>query len=151
MHTHRILLAVALTATLAACGANPSPQTDPTRNLSPEAKAAYQTMKVGKALDVIRDVAAEGERQHLISAQSALKVIAYHKQVVQTMAAVPEGWTAVAIAGLNQLKQDLTVDEWRQIEPFANLLLALYQTFGPVRGATPDAALYTQALYEGGL
>jgi len=135
MKTKRIVTVVFVLALFmcAGCGSNPNPQTDPTRNLSAQGKAAYQTTKVVKALDVLRDVAAEAEKQNpkLISASSALKVVAYHKQVVSTMDAVPNGWKAVALTGLDQLQKDLTPQEWTQIEPFVNLLKTLYAAFVP--------------------
>lgn len=133
MKTRRTLAAVLILLACVSCGSNPNPQTDPTRNLSAQGKAAYQTTKVVKALDVLRDVAAEAEKQNpkLLSPASALKVIAYHKQVVTTMGAVPDGWKTVAEKGLDQLKTDLTPQEWAQIEPFANLLKTLYAAFVP--------------------
>lgn len=152
LKTRRLALAVLVAVTLAGCGSNPNPQTDPTRNLSAAGRAAYQTTKIVKALDVVRDVAAEGEKQHIISPQSALKVIAYHKQTVKTMAAVPEGWKAEALAGLDQLKENLTADEWKQIEPFVTLLQTLYQTFVPLGEPPSTSVLWWTAHthYQGG-
>lgn len=123
----------------AACGPTSPPNTDPARNLSPSGRAAYDATKIVKALDVLRDVAYEGEKQHIFSPASALKVIAYHRQVVSTIAAVPDGWKAVALTGLVQLEKDLTTQEWAQIAPFVNLLKALYAAFGTA-GGEPNAA-----------
>ncbi len=113
-----ILMVVAL-----ACAGN-----RPTGNLSPTGLASYQAIKVVKALDLVRDVAVEGEKQSpkLISPQVALKVISYHRQVVRTIGAVPTGWKSVAVTGLEQLKTDIPADEWKRLEPFINLLKALY-------------------------
>jgi len=108
------------------CATNPPTATDPTRNLSAAGHAAYDATKVVKALDVLRDVAAEGEKNKAISAASALKIVAYHKQVVQTIDALPSGWKDVAIKGLDQLQKDLSPAEAAQIAPFVTLLKTLY-------------------------
>lgn len=139
---------IAVALVMSGCGAGATSQTDPTRNLSAQGKAAYQTTKVVKALDVLRDVAAEGEKQNpkRISASSALKILAYHKQVVSTMGAVPDGWKTVALTGLDQLKTDLTPAEWAQIEPFVTLLKTLYAAFVP-GGALPSPAELQATLF----
>jgi hypothetical protein len=111
-----------LLLTLAACGSNPAPQTDPTRNLSATGHAAYDSMRIMKALDAVRDVANEAEKNKLISAANALKVIDYHKQVVKLMDVAPSGWRATAVTGLDQLQKDLTPAEWSQVAPFAAAL-----------------------------
>lgn len=155
LKTRRLALAVTMLAVLVGggCfGAKTTPQTDPTRNLTGAGRAAYQTTMVIKALSVVRDVAVEGEKQHIISPQSALKVIAYHRQTVQIMGAIPEGWKTVALKGLDQLKDDLTADEWKQIEPFVTLLQTLYNTFVPPGGPPSSSALWWTAHthYQGG-
>jgi hypothetical protein len=143
----KIVLVLAAAVLLVSCSNNPPPASDPTRNLSPTGRAAYQSLRVIKALDVLRDVAAAGERQNpkLISADAALKVISYHKQVVQTMGAVPDGWKTVAMKGLDQLVQDLSAAERTQLQPFVDLLKTLFNTFVP-GGAPPLPAELTAAL-----
>ena len=132
------MLALAVGLSAMSCAGNVNPQTDPTRNLSPEAKLAYQSMRIGKALDVIRDVAAEGERQHVLSAPTALQVIAFHKATVQAMAASPAGWKGIALAGLDHLKDTIPATEWQQLAPFITLARTLIEAFVPNR---PQASL----------
>lgn len=124
----RLVLLLALWLPLAGCS-HPAPGAiDPTVNLSPTGKASYQALRVGKALDVLRDVAVAGEKQtpKVVSSAGALKVIAYHRQVVTTMAAIPDKWLTVAEVGLDQLRQDLSAAEWARIAPFVDLLRTLY-------------------------
>lgn len=143
-----IFLAVAIgmgALTMPACAGNPAPANDPTVNLSPSGKASYQATKVVKALDLLRDVAAEGEKQNpkIVSAQTALKVVGYHRQVVRTIGAVPDGWKAVALAGLDELQKSVPAAEWSKLEPFVNLLKTLYAEI--VEGGSR-----TDTLFHGG-
>jgi hypothetical protein len=141
---------------LLGCSHNPPATTDPTRNLSAQGKAAYEALKIGKALDVLRDVAVAAERQNpkLLSSASALKVISYHRQVALTMGAVPDGWIAVALTGLEQLTRDLSPAERAQLAPFVELLKTLYAAFVPGGGPMPDlsgAIVFDEYLLAGGL
>lgn len=135
--TGALLLVTLLLSLCAACGPKSPPQTDPTRNLSAQGKAAFQANKILKALDVLRDVAVEAEKQtpKLLSPSSALKVIAYHKQVASLMGAIPDGWKGIALAGLDTLKQNLSPAEWNQVQPFIELVRGLIDSFVP--GADP--------------
>lgn len=121
-----------------------NPQLDPTRNLSPEAKLAYQSMKIGKALDVLRDVAAAGEKSGVISPRAALAVIAYHKATVTTIGAAPGGWRAIALTGLDQLQTTLSPGERAQLAPFIALARTLIEAFVPT---IPVSALYLEGAF----
>jgi hypothetical protein len=118
----RIVLAIALTLSFAACGATPPLTTSPTRNLSAAGLAAFQSTKVVKALDVLRDVAVEAEKQHLLSTDTTRKVVTYHLSAVKTIGAVPSGWQTVVGSGLVELGKNIPAAEWKQLEPFANLI-----------------------------
>lgn len=127
-----ILLAAALSIgalSLPACSGNPPPATDPTVNLSASGRAAYQATRVVKALDVLRDIAVSAEEQNpkLMSTASTRKVVLYHQAIVKTIRAVPDGWLAVAMEGLDNLRKEIPADEWKQIDPYVRLVLAIYQ------------------------
>lgn len=129
-----LVVALSLSAlSLPACGTNPPPATDPTVNLSPSGRAAYQATRVVKALDVLRDIAISAEEQtpKLMSTNSTRKVVLYHQAIVKTIRAVPDGWLAVAMEGLEQLRKDIPGEEWKQIDPYVRLVLAVYAEVRP--------------------
>lgn len=118
----RICIALALTLSFVACGATPPPNTSPTRNLSAAGVAAFQSTKVVKALDVLRDVAVEAEKQHLLSTDTTRQVVTYHLSAVKTIGAVPSGWQTIVSTGLAELPKHIPAAEWKQLEPFAALI-----------------------------
>lgn len=137
-----VLLAAALSLgalSLPACAGNRPPETDPTRNLSVEGKAAYHAKRVIDVLDLLRDTAAAAELQtpKLLSPANALKVIDYHKKVVTVIDKVPSGWKGVALAGLDQLQQSIPADEWARLAPYATLIRTLVEAFAPGSGLDP--------------
>lgn len=127
-----ILLAAAIgfgALGMTGCGGNPPPATDPTVNLSASGRAAYHATRAVKALDLLRDIAitAEAQTPKLMSTASTRKVVLYHQSVVKTIAAVPEGWLAVAEQGLTELQKQIPAEEWTQIDPYVRLVLAIYK------------------------
>lgn len=125
---HRWYIVIAFAAALSfACGPTPPPNTDPTRNLSATGRAAFQSTKVVKALDVLRDVAVEAEKQHLLSTDTTRKVVTYHESAVKTVGAVPSGWKTVVGSGLAELQKNIPAAEWAQLAPFANLITVILQ------------------------
>ena len=127
-----ILLAAALSfgaVSLPACSSNPPPAGDPTAALSAKGRAAYHATRAVKALDLVRDIAITAEEQtpKLMSTASTRKVVLYHQSVVKTIAAVPEGWLAVAETGLTELQKQIPESEWKQIDPYVRLVLAIYK------------------------
>lgn len=142
------MLAVALLLTAPGCANNPPAAGSPTANLSPSGLAAYNATKVVKSLDLLRDIVAEGEKQtpKVFSADTALKVVAYHRQVVRTIGTVPDGWKAVAVQGLTELKGLVPAAEWQRMQPWVALLTVLYDQFVPGGGGAPDPALLAETL-----
>lgn len=129
--SRKIIAVVGVMLALAACGANPPPANDPTAGLSAQGRAAYNATKVVRALDVLRDVAIDAEHQSLVSTETARKVVTYHRSAVKAIGAVPSGWQAVVSGGLEELAKSVPADEWRQLEPFANLARTLIAAIGP--------------------
>lgn len=124
----RLLLSFILLFVVA-CGGNPTPQTDPTRNLSPQGKAAYQSTRVVKVLDLIMDtaIAAEAQSPKLMSTNSTRKVVEYHNAVIRTIAAVPDGWIPVAKQGALELQKTIPPEEFKQIDPYFRLVFMLFE------------------------
>lgn len=114
---------------LPSCGGNPAPATSPTVNLSASGLASYHATRAVKALDLVRDIAITAEEQtpKLMSTASTRKVVLYHQSVIKTMAAVPDGWIAVAEQGLTELQKQIPTEEWKQIDPYVRLVLAIYK------------------------
>jgi hypothetical protein len=141
------VLAAAMLLASAGCGTNPPPAGDPTANLSASGRASYQATKVVKSLDLLRDIVAEGEKQtpKVFSADTVLKVVGYHRQVVRTIGTVPDGWKAVALKGLDELKGSVPAAEWAKMQPWVSLLTVLYDQLVP-GGAPPDPALLQRTL-----
>ena len=115
---------------LSGCGANPTPTTSPTVALSPSGIAAYQATRVVKSLDLLRDIAVAGEKSKAVSADTALKVIAYHRQVVRTIGTVPDGWKAVAFQGLDEVQHNIPAGDWQKLLPWISLLKTVYAETG---------------------
>lgn len=144
-----MLLVLGLTGAMlagAGCGTNPPPAGDPTANLSAEGRASYNATKVVKSLDLLRDIVAEGEKQtpKVFSPDTVLKVVAYHRKVVRTIGTVPDGWKAVALQGLDELKGSVPAAEWQKMQPWVSLLTVLYEQL--VTGGGPDPALLQSTL-----
>jgi hypothetical protein len=134
-----IIGVMAVVLAIAACGGNPPPGTDPTAGLSAQGRAAYEGTRVVKALDVLRDVAVDAERQSpkLLSTDNTRRVVRYHESAVKAIGAVPSGWQAVVTTGLNELAKEVPAAEWRQLEPFANLVRTLIAAVAPPGGQQP--------------
>lgn len=142
MRAMRAVTACVAVLLLAGCANNPPPGTpDPAAGLSASGRAAYQATKVVKSLDLLRDIVAEGEKQEpkVFTPDTVLKVVAYHRQVVRTIGTVPDGWKAVAVQGLNELRSHVPAAEWQRMQPWVALLTALYDQFVP-GGGVPDPA-----------
>lgn len=126
----RTLIAISIAlASLYVSGCATAGPNDPTVNLSPSGRAAYRAARAVKALDLVRDIAITAEEQSpkLMSTSSTRKVVLYHQSVIKTIAAVPNGWLSVAEQGLTELQTQIPDSEWKQIDPYVRLVLAIYK------------------------
>lgn len=105
-----LLLALSLPF-LSACGPKPAPV------VNPAVTRAQQALQVVKALDVIRDTAvgAAATQPPLLSPHALQLVLVWHESAVKVIDAVPGGWQAAVLAGLDQLKADLPPAEYARI------------------------------------
>lgn len=113
-----LLLALLLTVVgLPACAKAP-----PT--LSPAGVSAFNALRVGHALDLIRDTAADASHQNppLITRASLLKIVDWHEAAVKTIVAVPGGWKPTVLASLDALKGTIPDAEWSKIALYVSLL-----------------------------
>jgi hypothetical protein len=83
----RALIVLLMLAVVPACTKTPP-------ELTPEAAIAFQSTRVIKVLDVVRDaaIAANELVPPIISTNDTRTVVLWHKTAVQTIAATPGGW-----------------------------------------------------------
>lgn len=93
-------------------------------NLTPEASAAFRGLQVVKALDVLREVAIEANKQTppLLSEDVTRKVVTYHQSAVKVIQASPGGWVPAVQTGLDELLKDLPQKEKALLTPYVTLL-----------------------------
>lgn len=93
--------------------------------LSPPGVAAFNALRVGHAVDIVRDTATDAEVQKLISTADTRLIVDWHSAVVKTIAAVPGGWKATVLAAIDQLKTDILPAAWQRIAIYIDLLKAI--------------------------
>lgn len=120
-----IPLALALTALLAStvltnegCALPAAVAGRSTSRLTTPGIDALHARQVGRGLDVIRDFAVEAEATKNMSTATMLKVVRWHKDAALTIDQSPGGWRPVVLAGLVQLKNELTPGELLLIGPY---------------------------------
>lgn len=96
-------------------------------NLSSRGQAAFQAHRVVKALDALRDVAIDANKQTppLVSTDITRRVVLMHRGALTAIDQQPVGWQASVVAGLDGLDAALTADERRQLGPFVFLAKTL--------------------------
>ena len=102
-------------------------------SLSPEGVAAFNALRVVRALDVVRDTAIDAEAQvpPLISTANTRTIINFHEAALKTIAAAPGGWKATVLAGLDQLKADILPAAWARIRIYIDLLKVVIAEVAP--------------------
>lgn len=121
MNLRFIAVAFALTALATNCSNNAPP------SLTTSGKAAFESLKVVKALDVVRDVADGAKRNGVLSLESATAIVTWHRAAVQTVNAAPAGWKPTVLTGLDQVKKSLKPDELEQLRPYITLVETVIQ------------------------
>lgn len=104
--------------------------------LSPEGRAAFQSTRIVKVLDVIRDAAIAAHDQNILSVDSTRAIVQWHKTSLLAIQAVPSGWKATVTQSLYALTCDprvgtgpcgsvLTSKEIAHMTPYIGLLVAV--------------------------
>ena|SRR6267143_6708646 len=121
MRHYKLIMFIALCWSLIGCGQTPPP------NLTPQATEAFHARRALDVLRIVRDTAVDASRQNppLVSHKAAVRVITWHKSLVQAIAAVPGGLKMTVDAALVELKTDLPPEDWKRIEIYINLLRAV--------------------------
>ena len=101
--------------------------------LSPAGTAAFNALRVGHALDIVRDTANDANRQTppLVSNAALLKIVNWHEAAVKTIVAVPGGWKPTVLTGLDQLKDEIPPDEWQRVAIYVALLKTVISEVNP--------------------
>lgn len=123
----QLIVSLVLILGLVGCASNPTPAPSPTRDLSASGMAAYNAAKVVQALDLIRDIAIDAEKQtpKVISTDATRKVVLYHQSALKTINAVPGGWKPVVMTGLTELEGQLAAGDKEKLAPYISLLKSL--------------------------
>jgi hypothetical protein len=93
--------------------------------LTPPGTAAFQALRVGHALDAVRDIAIDAEATKLIAPADARLAVDWHSACVRVIAATPGGWKPVVLAAIEQLKTDMRPLAWQRIAIYIDLLKAV--------------------------
>jgi len=120
IYSAAFLIALSLGFGVASCAKAPP-------NLTPQAVIAFHSTQVIKALDVVMETAhaAHGTTPPLISAQTDLKIIAWHQQAIVIARDAPSGWRQLVTDGLVTLKANLSPQDWQVIAPYVALAQTL--------------------------
>jgi hypothetical protein len=120
-----IILALALS--VSSCLGTPPP------TLTPVGVSAFNALRVGHALDLVRDTARDAAHQSppLISRASLLKIVDWHEAAVKTIVAVPGGWRPTVLASLDALKDAIPAAEWSRIQLYVALLKNVISEVNP--------------------
>lgn len=94
-------------------------------NLSPQGVIDFQTVQLGKDLDLIRDVAQEASKvtpTPLLSREIAVKVTLWHKAAVTALAARTPNWKQTISTGLEELIKPLSQKDKDILLPYVTLI-----------------------------
>lgn len=111
------IVIVTMTVMLAAC--RPTPPT-----LGPQGKIDFQTLQLGKDMDLIRDFAQEASKTTppVLSREVAVKVTLWHKAAVTALAARTPDWKQTVSESLDALIQPLAQKDKDLLLPYVTLI-----------------------------
>ncbi len=114
-----LLLICALTFASACAKAPPT--------LTPAGATAFQNTQIQKALDLIRDIAQDGNATTppAISTAAARAVTTWHQAAIITIHDRASGWKATVETGLDQLVMQLAPNEQMLLSPYVALAKTL--------------------------
>ncbi len=92
---------------------------------SPKAQLAFQSTRVIKALDILRDFAIDGEAQtpKVVSTATTRKIVLYHRSAITLIHDIPQGWKQTVSDGLDEAVKD--VPEAQKLAPYVGLVKAI--------------------------
>jgi hypothetical protein len=98
-------------------------------NLSPQATTAWYGTRVIRAMDLLRDTAVDAEkaRPQLVSTQTMLQVVRWHRSTLQIVHLAPLGWQRVVMASLDGLEQQIQAEDKPHLVSYINLVRTVLQ------------------------
>lgn len=118
-----LLIAAALAA--ASCALPASYAGRSTAQLTTPGIVALHSVGVVKVLDVVRDVAIDGEATKVITADDAKKIVEAHKAILQDIKAAPTGWKQTVLAAIYNLRGQLSASALAIVGPYIESSLAI--------------------------
>ncbi len=118
-----LMFALCLTFTAVAC--HPAPPA-----ITPQAQAAFYGTQAIHGLDLLRNFAVDAEKQNpkLISTETMLKVVRYHRVSIVMIHDIPNGWKATVLTGLDEAVKNLPTDEGQKLAPYVALVKSILET-----------------------
>ena len=98
-------------------------------SLTPVGVTAFQNLQVLKALDVIRDIAVDGNTTvpPVFTTDTTRKVVTWHKAAITTLNARGAGWPQTLAAGLDGVLSGLPAAEKQTLLPYVTLAKTILQ------------------------
>lgn len=112
---------VSIATSISSCAGNPPP------GLTPNEKISYQSLRVVKGLDLLRDMAITAEAQipPLITTDAARRIVLFHKEAISAIGAIPDGWKPIVISALTSLESELSDQDKQKFTPYFILVKTL--------------------------
>ncbi len=118
----RALLIACIVAS-SACAVPASVGGRSTAQLTAPGVQALHKVEVLKALDVVRDVAIDGEAAKVVPTATAAIVVKTHKGILEVMKQVD--WKSGVLTALDQLKADIPVADRAQFIPYIDSSISI--------------------------
>ena len=96
-------------------------------NLTPQATIAFQNIEIQKSLDLVRDIAQDGNSQNpsVISVSTTRKITLWHESALKILNARTVGWKITLMVGLNEVVKDMPQKEQQILSPYLGLVKEL--------------------------
>lgn len=79
---------------------------------------ALHGVEAVKYLDIVRDLAIDGEKIGTVKTATAALVVKWHRAAITTIDATPGGWKASVLAGIDQLSTAIPPNEQALFAPY---------------------------------
>lgn len=118
-------LFAALSIVIALVGCSGCAKTPP--HLSIPAQTAWKQHEAQKDFDLVRDVAQDAQSLGVMSEAGARAVTVWHRSAITLIHDTPNGWKALALTSLDELKRDLPPDDYGKIARYTALARIVIQ------------------------
>ena len=119
------LLALVLLVSVSGCAVPASIGGRSTAQLTTPGIVALHGLEVVKALDVLRDLAIDGEAAKIIATSDARQIVTVYRSVLLSLKELPGGWKVTVLTALTQLARDLSPSARAQAGPYIDSAVLL--------------------------